>query len=152
VDGTSHIAELGHGEIHLAAPVMRTFYEEGNLPGEFDEDNFTRSMATLVRSGAGAVFIHGAKRKPDGGCGIILFPDLNTGDLIASETFWYVMPHARGGFAAVSMLSAMEDWARRNGAVRFSMSHLSGENSARIKRSYSRLGFREMETQFIKEL
>jgi GNAT superfamily N-acetyltransferase len=65
---------------------------------------------------------------------------------VASELFWYVPPEARGG--GLKLLFAAERWAREFGCARCIMI----APNERVSALYIRLGYDELETQFIKDL
>lgn len=68
--------------------------------------------------------------------------------LWSKETVWYIDPSARGR-AALSMLSAYEEWARSKGCVKVGMASLAINDVSKI---YERKGYSKVETHFIKNL
>lgn len=60
---------------------------------------------------------------------------------IASEDAFYVAPDHRGGFAAVKLLRAYEEWAGAHGAAFADLTVTSGIREDRTATLYDRLGF-----------
>lgn len=80
--------------------------------------------------------------------GIFLFHHPMSGELTASETFWWIDPESRGGGDGVRLMRDAENWARERGAVRMQM--IAPDD--RVGEFYRRLGYGEVETTWQKEL
>lgn len=86
----------------------------------------------------------------DGGmAGIVLFPDILSGRVNATELFWWVDPNKRGSGLGIRMLKGIEEWARAKGAEQISMMSMSGLD---IDDLYIRYGYEKRETTFVKDL
>ena len=134
-------------EVSLLGPA---FFSEGKLPGRFVPEVFAAKWGLLIGQGIG--FILGLFREDRlvGAFGGIISEDLNDGDPVANECFWFVKPEARGrGF---ELLLAYEEEARKRGAVRCSMIHLLSLQPEKLGELYERRGYRAVETSYFKEL
>ena len=85
-----------------------------------------------------------------GALGGVCVPDCHRECMVASEFFWYVKPEHRGG--GIRLLKAFEKWAREQGADRIIMTHLADSMPEGLKKLYIRLGYEELETNYIKEV
>lgn len=82
----------------------------------------------------------------NGMIGMFLFEHPMSGDMVASETFWWVEPESRGG--GVRLMRAAEQWARGHGAVRMQMI----APTRNVGEFYKRVGYEEVETTWQREL
>jgi GNAT superfamily N-acetyltransferase len=72
------------------------------------------------------------------------------GEEIYQETIWYVSKkHRRYG---IKLLKATEDYVKSIGIKKMMMVHLGNETSNKMQRFYEAMGYRHLETQYIKEL
>jgi GNAT superfamily N-acetyltransferase len=78
--------------------------------------------------------------------GLVVFVHPWAGSRVTSELFWWVEPEVRGD--GVKLLKAGERWAREQGSAQL---HLVAP-TARVAEFYTRLGYRALETEFIKDL
>lgn len=151
------IRQLHADEIVGLRGLGRAFFAEGRLPGAFRYPVFADSWRRLLGSGLGAIFAYWPEgdqygEEPAGALGAAVYPDPNDGELVATEFFWFVMPDRRGGPAALRLLRAYETWAQSVGARRLIMVHLAALRADDLKRVYERMGYREVETHYIKEV
>lgn len=70
-----------------------------------------------------------------------------SGELVATEMFWWVDPERRGG--GLKLMLAAEDWARKRGAVKMQMGAPAGRDMADF---YARIGYAEVERAYQKKL
>ena len=132
------------------------FYKEGKFPGTFCDATFTRRMWSLIEYGPGTVI---ASFTPDnefqGALAATVCDCPFTGDQMAVENFWFILPRFRGGTAGVRLFQAFDDWAREKGVKRAAMIHLVGETEgvekARLSALYERMGFFPVEINYIKD-
>ena len=68
---------------------------------------------------------------------------------IAKETIWWIDPTHRGR-AAIRMLDAYDEWARKRGCAFAGMAGLGGDPA--VGRLYERRGYLAAETHFLKRL
>lgn len=126
------------------------FYKEAKLPGAFVPGVWRSTWVNLLNSGAG--FILGLKK--DGAwvaaIGGVVFPDINDGDMILTECFWFAFPEARGH--ALRLVKDFEVEGRSRGAKRAVMVHLLSVNAEVLGKVYRRMGYQPVETHYFKDL
>lgn len=129
----------------------KMFFDEFNLPGEFNKESFILSWQKLLRMESGIIL---ALCKPDGkvmaAIGSVVNFDFNTGEKIAVEMFYYALPDARG--KALRLLPAIEEAAKGRGCKRNWMLCLENERADGMKKFYERGGYVPKERLFMKEL
>ncbi len=142
------IKELEVEELNTAAKIGQKFWGEGALPGRLVPEVFVRNWTTLMNNGMGKIF--GLYDGPDlvGALGAIVVPDLNDGDLTATECFWFVEEDHRGN--GVRLLLNFVKYAKEIGCVRVNMVHLFNEHADKLQKLYGKLGFSPVETHYIK--
>ena len=94
----------------------------------------------------GAIFVAEKDGASVGMLGVAVAPHLMSGDLMASEVFWWVEPRARG--LGLKLLRAAERWARAEGATVLQL--VAPDAAARTL--YERLGFVQIETAYQRTL
>ena len=104
--------------------------------------------ATLIEAEHGLLLVDDRGGEITGMIGVIATHHPHSGDPVMSELFWYVLPRARGGGAR--LLLTAEAWARSHGITK-SLTVAPAANGA-VAGLYERLGYRPLETQFIKTL
>jgi hypothetical protein len=135
------LTELGKG-----------FFSECKLPGEFDLAVFRHNWSLMLAGNFGAMWFLQKDGVTVGALGALLFPDINDGKLIATETFWYVLPKHRLGIEAMKLLFSFEKWAMDRKAVRVIMVHLKNQLSERLHGFYIARGYEETEVTYVKRL
>lgn len=138
-------------DVPLMLPLARNFFVEAQLPGVLKPEVFESNWRKFLASGIGVVIglFHEATL-----CGVIgglTVPDLCTGDTTTCETFWYVNQEQRRGGMSLRLLREFEVEAVKRGSKKVTLVHLAGENAEGLKKVYERLGFRALETHYVKE-
>lgn len=105
-----------------------------------------RTVARLLVSDGGAVFVSERDHTVVGMIGMLVFEHPITGEITASELFWWVEPEARG--TGIRLLKRGEQWARDAGAERI---HMIAPTSD-VGRLYERLGYTALETTYERAL
>lgn len=141
------IATLQPEEFEIILPLLLKFHEESGLKME----NPTLDViAHFVSIGMGVVFVYVKDEKIIGTLGAMVAPNLfSPSEQHAQELFWYVDKKSRGR-AGLALLDAFEKWAKERGAKRVFMASLRKFES--LQKLFTRRGYTEMETQFIKEI
>lgn len=152
----SEIVRLKAGEVHQCSDGGRAFFAEGNLPGGFDPDVFTRTFDNLIWSGRGIVLasyrLSEHNRTISGALGGVLAPSPFNGKLMAVEMFWFVIEEYRGSADGIRLLKAFEQWAVEQRAEMISMIHLLALQPEKLGKLYQRMGYHPVETNYIKHL
>lgn len=126
------------------------FFAEANLPGAFDERHWIRVWASLINAGIGMVLFSENGSGPTGAIGVVAYHDMNRGDLVADEQFWFVPAVERAGSLGLRLLRGAEKSLRELGVKRFRPGYIAGDE--RLARLYQRLGYEPLETKMEKHL
>ena len=144
------VKHLTPQEAHLCVEGGQKFFVEGKLPGTFNPEVFVANWQGFIADGRGviiALFDDGAF---GGALGALLCPDISTGDLMAVECFWYMLPGHRGG--GIRLLFEFEKWAKEKKALRIAMIHLTNLGETQLPLLYARLGYEAVEVHYVKNL
>lgn len=126
------------------------FFVEGRLPGKFVAAVFVRNWQMILDQGRGAIWTaRDAGGEICGALGALVAPDLNDGELVAQEAFWFVAESARGS-VGVLLFAAWERWAKALGVKRAIMIHLLSSMPQKLQRFYHRRGYRPVEVHYVK--
>jgi hypothetical protein len=71
------------------------------------------------------------------------------GEVVASELAWFVEQEHRG-FGAIKLVHAFENWATERGATAIAMADIEGLTD--LQSTYERLGYRKVETTYVKRI
>lgn len=126
------------------------FFEEGKIPGNYNPDIFTNNWKALVDMKMGIIlglFIDGVAR---GFLGMIVMDDINDGNKTCQEAFWYVHPDHRG--SGLRLLLAAEKMAKELSCKKMTMVHLLNPAGEKLSRIFTRMGYRPIETHYVREL
>jgi GNAT superfamily N-acetyltransferase len=104
----------------------------------------------LLESGTGVIFVDENGEEIQGTLGGVAYPEINSGELVATEFFWFVAPERRGG--GLRLYRAFEEWARSKGCREIRMAYLIDSMPEKLAKLYRRLGFEPVEVQYVKEL
>lgn len=138
-------------EVPLMVSAAKMFAEEGKLPGGLKADIFVSNWHRLITSGIGIVFgMFGTDGALHGALGAVRYPDPFNGDQCAVENFWFIVPQHRGRGGL--LLREFERWATSQGCKRISMVHLQLLQPEELKGFYERMGYRHIESAYLKEL
>jgi GNAT superfamily N-acetyltransferase len=131
--------------------LARSFAAATRWYGELNALHFCIVWEQLLESGAGSAWVLVRDGTIVGAIGGIAFPDMFSGDLVATEAFWFVRPdEGRGG--GVRLYRALEHWACERGCVRLRMAHLTNSMPERVAQMYRLMKFEAVETMYQKEL
>jgi hypothetical protein len=140
-------------ELEALAPMGEAFYEEReNLPGKFNPVMWVRTWWSLLElPNFVMIQLTDPEGTPMGAIGGLATPDLNTGEMVAIEQFWYVDKAARGH--GMTLLRAFESWAMEQGAVRVVVGHIyDAERSEAWKKLFAMKHYTPLEIHYYKEL
>jgi GNAT superfamily N-acetyltransferase len=147
---TRMIREVQPSELNLVTDLGSKFWAEGALPGSLKPAVFITNWTKLMSIGMGKIFGLFNDGKFVGCLGCLVVNDLNDGEMVASETFWFVDPEFRG--QGVKLLIHFMRWAKEIGCSRISMVHLINEHAEKLNDIYVKMGFTQTEVHYIKEL
>jgi GNAT superfamily N-acetyltransferase len=144
------ITQLTVEQVPLAVEFGPLFWAEGKLPGSFVPAKFVGTWKRATANGSGGILGQWSEGKLVGILGFFMWPDINDGELVATEAFWYVKEGHRGN--GVRLLLDYEKLARERGCKRIGMVHLSALKADKLSALYERMGYVPTETHFFKEL
>ena len=129
-------------------------FEDDSKFVRIDVDYADQTYRDLISTGAGQIFLMFDVEMDSfiGGLGCLKAPDLHNGEMIAVETFWYVVPEYRDSAHGIELLFAFEKWAKDNNCTKMAMIHLADSSPERLKKLYERLGYKLLESHYIKEV
>lgn len=132
-------------------PMGKQFHAASGSLGEFCPDLWVEGWTQYLDAGAAFILCHqGDDGEPIGTIGGFLTPDVNDGELVAQEAFWFVDPKARG--IGLGLLDAFLSVAKTLGAKRVLLTHTRRLKPKALGRLYRRMGFTPLETTYAKEL
>lgn len=128
----------------------REFYASSKYLGKFDPVRFVSVWTNLISSQAGVIFLLIEADELEGAIGGVVYPDLYSGEIIATEFFWFVRQEHRGG--GLRLYKEFEEWAKWKGASQIRMVHLQDSMPDKLERLYRHWGYQPIETHYAKEL
>ena len=139
-------------DLPLCETFGRAFMAEKQVPGTFSLHTFTRNWTVFLTQYPSIILGLWQGDRLIGGLGGMVAPDLNTGEPIATEFFWYVTPEARHGTWPLRLLTQFRKWGAAQGAVRIRMIHLlepdECPSTVKLARVYAKLGFQPLEVAY----
>ena len=113
------IREATIDDLDFLLAMGENFYNACDFPAQmsFDKDTLEGVFRNLVVNDSAALFVDDKLRGAIGG---IVYPYYFTGQLAGNEMFWWVEPEHKGKLKS-KLLTKLEDWAREQGAVSFTM-------------------------------
>lgn len=116
----------------------------------FSLERFVTSWTGFLEAGIGVIFIAEEDGEVTGAIAGVIYPDLYSGVLVATEFFWVMRAEHRG--SGVQLYKAFESWAREQGCHQIRMVHLSDSMPDKVARFYRQHGYQPSEVHFTKEL
>lgn len=144
------IKEVKVDELRKVAEVGMEFFIESNLPGTLNPEVFITNWTHLIKGGVGKIFGLYDEGVFIGALGAIIMPDLNDGELVANEAFWFISKSNRG--SGIKLLLFFLDHVKEIGCVRVNMVHLLNQHANQLSKLYEKLGFSPMEKHYSKIL
>ncbi len=145
---TVRIAEVA--DLPRIEPCATEFYAKSAFLKTLKMDLFCEKWAAMIEAGMGVIFLLEVGGHVEGIFGGVQFPDLYSGELIATEFFWYVREGHRG--AGMKLFRAFERWAVERHCTQIRMVHLMDSMPEKLERVYRGLGFIPAEIHYVKDL
>lgn len=139
-----------HGFLHDFERIARAFFTESGSSGTLNFGSFVTLWNKMMVDGVAVMFGQWRGDRLIGVLGGVLAPNLFTGGVLASELFWYVLPEHRN--QGTRLLFAFVNWAKTVRVDQLLMGHLHFAVSERVSTTYSRLGFKKLETMYSMEI
>lgn len=130
--------------------LAQMFYGASGLSGDFHMDKFISFWEGQIQTGNGVILIDESYLDITGAIGGLIYPDLYTGEMLAIEFFWFVHPEKRG--EGMKLYYAFEEWVRSKEVKQIRMAYLIESMPEKLKSLYERLGYRQIEVHYAKEI
>lgn len=122
---------------------------DGPYAGKWDNNpEQARKLAEHIINTAGQVLLYEEGGAVHGLLGFVVSPHFFTGEIVAAEIMWYVLPEHRAGGHALTLLWEAEKTARLLGATRLQFT----APNEKVGDIYTRFGFEKIEVLYQKEL
>lgn len=144
------IRDIACDEVPLLLDGARTFFAEGGLLGALNPRTFVEGWQRLLASGSGMLLGVFRERQLIGAIGGVIHPDFVTGEVVAQEMFWFMLPGERG--SGIRLFKQYELKAALRGAKRILMVHLADLNDDAMGKLYGRMGYAMMEKIYAKNI
>lgn len=128
------------------------FFKESQLPGPPNFAYWIQRWKVLYDQDLGCVFSFEVDGKNRGVLGGLFVDCMMTGQKEAIEALWYVQRPFRGGVGGIRLIKAFEAEAIRRGCKRIKMAYLMSVNPELMDELYKRMGYKELQRDFVKEL
>lgn len=138
---------LSKEELGRIRDLSSEFFAVSKRPGTFNPEAFERLWRPLLDANLGVLLVSEVAGKINGLFGGVIHEDPYSGDLIATEQFWFVTPEARGSIG-IRLLNSFEMEAARRGAKRILMIHLNNLTPESLRKLYERRGYRSIEQTY----
>lgn len=125
------------------------FYDLCNIGGKFDMNWFMLVWKKVLASGVGAMWRLHEGDRIIGYFGAIIHPCMFSGEITASETFWFVDPEYRSGSGGARLFLQFLKWAEALKVDRVQSAHVTSSMASELEGFYERLGFKKFETSYI---
>ena len=144
------IRQITSKELPRCLVMGRSFHAESRVPGRFVDAVWLASWRRLLDTGGGVILVDDRGTEFTGVIGGLVYNDLNDGDRVLAEAFWYVLPGFRG--AGVKLMIAFLQWAENSRVKRVAMVCLEALQPDELGRLYRRMGFELVEHFYLKTL
>ena len=144
------IRKIEINELPRLFELARKFYASAPSLGNFDPDTAVRGWAYFLQNGMGAIFVIEDDGDIHGMIAALKTPDIHSGEMKAVEMAWFVDEKHRG--RGLLLLKEFEKWAKDNGCKKVCMMYLSDLMPEKLKAVYTRLGYKEVELSYLKEV
>lgn len=145
------IHQVTPGEFPTVGLLGQSAFDEGLLPA-FDLDAWVFHWQKIYEMGAGQIWAFTTGDIIGGALGAVAEADLYSGEAIAREAFWYVLPEIRGLPVGMLLLGKFDKWCRAKGCTRqYITHHLTGQASG-LAALYRRKGYAPSDVSYVKEV
>lgn len=140
-------------ELPRIREIGREFTKAAKRKHPFNEQHFEAVWGTLLAIDIGVIFYEEDNEgKIIGVLAAFFNPDMFSGVLVAAETFWFILPEARGKHLSSSLLDAYEAEAKARGCADILMVALAELSPEIVGAIYTRRGFTPLEVIYLKEI
>ncbi len=139
-------------ELDKTRSCFYNFFNESELSGKPNWNHWKKTWEDMIEKEIGYLVAYLREGEVIGVIGGLCFPCMLTGQLEMTEAFWYVEKPYRGGPTGLKLLRYFESLSKALEAVRIKMIHMTHLNPETMKDIYHRLGYRQVEVGYIKEI
>ena len=128
------------------------FHGECRLPGVFDPVHFVGFWRTVLGKQMGAIYIREVSGKIVEAIGVVIHPDVFTGDSSAQVAFWFVEEASRCRMAVAKLFFKMLRSVKELGAKHLYVCSLVSFKYPQMRALLERFGFKARQVTFTKDL
>jgi len=140
-------------EIHRIQQIGDSFAKEAEYPGGFSLTEFCGVWAPLMANDSGTILVdEDESGNITGALGMAFLKDGFSGQPVAMEQFWYVLPDARKTRAGLNLFFAFENQGKLRKARRLVMVHLVHLGGEKLRAFYESQGYKMVEQTFSKDI
>lgn len=135
--------------------LVSRFCHETPYDISFDPQKIHDVVSSIINGKAteGIAILAQLDDKPVGAIIGVVQPFLLSHDNVALELMWWMHPNYRKGRTAFKLLEAFEHWGKHiAGCTLVQMSTVQELNSEKLRKFYSKLGYKSAELSFYKKL
>jgi len=131
-------------------PLIEEFYASSKFLKGFNADHCEKMWINFITNNLGVIFLLMDKEEIIGFLAALKYPDINSGELIATEMAWFVKSDHRG--KGLLLLKRFEEWAREEKCKGIIIVHLMDSMPEQLKRIYEKRGYKAIEINYTKEI
>lgn len=127
------------------------FFNESKVEGILNFNHFCITWNSFIKAGIGIVLVNDIAGEQNGIIGGLISQCFMTGDLIATECFWWIAPELRDSSpAGMRLFMKWESLVKERGVKRIYVGNLHAVNHDKMQDLYARLGYKPLETHYVK--
>jgi hypothetical protein len=146
------IHEVKKGEMFSLTRVPAVaFFNESKIDGVLDFPHFCDWWDNAIGMRIGVVLVNENNGVFNGIIGGLISQCMMTKDIIATECFWWIAPELRDRSpAGIKLLLRWEEIVKERYAKRIYVGNLHAVNHDKMQDLYHRLGYKSLETHYVK--
>lgn len=131
----------------MVVPIANRFFSYAREWGTFSPQHFIKFWTNNYANNTGVLLVDLVDDEIKGFIGVVFCFEPWTGDLIAEEVCWY-----SEGNNGVRLLKRAQQIAKNVGAKIFYLNHLENDKMEKMKKFYTKNGFKRTYHKYTKEL
>lgn len=139
-------------ELYHCKECFYGFFVESNLPGKPNFMHWWGTWTQMIQKEVGYLLATIRDNQIVAVLGGLFYPCMLTGDKEMVEAFWWVKPKYRGTTIGIKLLKSFEKISKDLGVIRIKMIFMSHLNPETMKNIYTRMGYRQIEVGYMKEV
>lgn len=148
------IRQVKKGEMFsLTREPAVAFFNESKIDGVLNFKHFCDWWDQAIGISVGVVLVNESEGKSNGIIGGLVSQCMMTGDIIATECFWWIAPELRDHSpAGMRLFLKWEEMVKERYAKRIYVGNLHAVNHDKMQDLYHRLGYKSLETHYCKSV